>query len=363
MDPAVQQQLREAHDALRKKMSDGSPPEQLAAAYGAIGNLFLAAEYFDAAESCYLNAEALAPREQRWPYYLGHVYRARGEAGRAAMAFERALAAGSADVATLVWFGNALLDEGRAGDALPLFTRALAIAPASVAALFGQGRAWLATRDYARAVDSFERALSLDSRASIVHYPLALAYRGLGEMEKAEAHVRQRGDRDVGPTDPRMQEIAELLHSPASYEKRGLRALDGGDWAGAAAAFQEAVRLAPGSAPLHHRLGTALSLAGDTSGAVAQFQEAIRRSPEYAPAHFSLGVLLVSSGRPDEAIEQFTSAVRYEPENADARLQLAAALIRARRFQEAHATLDLGRRLNPDRPEFARLLDQFRPLR
>src|SRR5262249_44706257 len=123
MDPTVQQQLREAYGLLQPRMSNGSPPDQVASAYGELGNLLLAAEYFDAAEPCYLNAEALSPKDPRWPYYLGHVYRARGEGERSVRAFERALADDPADVATLVWLGNAVLDQGRAADALPLFTR------------------------------------------------------------------------------------------------------------------------------------------------------------------------------------------------------------------------------------------------
>lgn len=242
-----------------------------------------------------------------------------------------------------------------------MFARALALEPRSVAALFGQGRAALANRDYARAAESFEQALAIDPRASMVHYPLALAYRGLGEIDRAEAQARLRGDVEVGPTDPRMQQLALLLNSATAYEKRGLRALDARDWTSAASAFGKAVELEPGNATLHHRLGTALSLAGDARGAVQQFEEAIRRSPGYAPAHFSLGVLLASSGRNLEAIERFAAAVRYEPENADARLQLAAALVRAQRYQDARNQLIEGARLNPERPEFARLLGQFRP--
>src|SRR5207248_9658716 len=121
--------------------------------------------------------------------------------------------------------------------------------------------------------------------------------------EKADAHLRQRGDVDVGPVDPLMQEIATLLNSPAAYEKRGLRALDAHDWTAAAGAFRKALALEPASASLHHRLGTALSLAGDAAGATAEFQEAIRLSPGYAPAHFSLGVMFVSAGRSADAIE------------------------------------------------------------
>jgi hypothetical protein len=40
-----------------------------------MGKLFLAAEYFDAAEACFVNAGTLAPSDMRWPYYLAHAYR------------------------------------------------------------------------------------------------------------------------------------------------------------------------------------------------------------------------------------------------------------------------------------------------
>ena len=363
MENGVQEQMRAAHASLTKKIDEARPPAELAAAYGEMGNLLMAAEYLDAAEPCYQNARALAPGESRWPYYLGHVYRTRGELANAAHAFEQALAIGPADVATLVWLGVAYLDLGKPSDAAPLFARALVLEPRSVAALSGQGRAALANRDYLHAAESFERALSIDARASMIHYPLALAYRGLGEMDKAEAQARQRGEVEIGPSDPRMQELSLLLHSATSYEKRGLRALDGGDWAGAASAFGQAVALTPENATLHHRLGTALSLSGDAAGAAREFQEAIRLSPTYAPAHFSLGLLLTASGRHAEAVERFAAAVRYEPENADARLQLAAALVRAQRYQDAKNQLLEGARRNPERPEFSRLLEQFRPVK
>lgn len=364
MEKPVQEQMREAYATLTKKIdAGGTPPADLAAAYGEMGNLLMAAEYLDAAEPCYLNAQTLAPGERRWPYYLGHVHRTKGEPAKAAQAFGRALEIAPADVATLVWLGQVSLDRGQPDTADRLYARAIAVQPQSVAALAGQGRAALATRDYARAAGRFGQALSIDPRASTLHYPLALAYRGLGDMEKADAQARQRGDIEVGPADPLMQEIAIVLNSAASYERRGLRALEGRDWASAAAAFRKAVELAPESASAHHRLGTVLSVSGDTRGAVDQFQESIRRSPGYAPAHFSLGVLRASSGQLADAADEFSAAVRSEPGNADARLQLAVALLRLKRYQEAHAQLLEGARLHPQRAEFNRLLAQLRPAR
>ncbi len=360
MERPVQDQFRSAYEALARMKDDPrTPPADLALAYGSLGNLLLAAEEYEAAEPCYLNAQALAPGDMRWPYYLGHTYRGRGEPERAAAQFEQALALAPSYVPALVWLGTALLDQGRPEAAEPLFARAASIDPRSAAALVGEGRAALARREYARAVDALERALAVDPRASIAHYPLALAYRGLGDAARAEAHASRRGGGEVGPADPLMQEIAGLLRSAVSYEQHGIRALESGDAVGAIAWFRRALELAPDNAELHHRLGTALSLAGDRPAAAREFEDAVRRAPHYAPAHFSLGVLLASSGRDAEAAERFAAAVRDEPDYAEARLQLAKALVRLRRYDEAVAQLREGARRHPERPEFAQALDRF----
>ena len=177
----MQQQMREAQALLEKASVDSRESThasgiEVAHASGALGNLLLAAEYIDASEGCYVTAQALAPSEARWPYYLGHVYKSRGQLAGAAQSFERALALQPDDVAALVWLGDVRLDQGRPEDAEPLFAKAAARQPRAVAALVGQGRAALARREYARAADSLEQALSIDPRASMVHYPLALAY-------------------------------------------------------------------------------------------------------------------------------------------------------------------------------------------
>src|SRR5262249_1678158 len=154
--------------------------------------------------------------------------------------------------------------------------------PQAVAALFGLGRALLARREYARAVEVLERALSIDRRASMIHYPLALAYRGLGDVPRAEAHLKERGETEIAPPDPLMQALPGLLRSAVAFESQGIRALNAGDWATAIERFRKGLELAPDSASLHHRLGTALSLSGDTNSAMEQFQEAVRRSPTFS---------------------------------------------------------------------------------
>ena len=390
LEGPVQQQMRDAYASLSaKKEAAGTPPVELARAYGELGNLLFAAAYADAAEPCYIDAQALAPNEIAWPYYLGHVYRTRGDAARAAQWFERARQIQPNDVATLVWLGGARLELGDADAARSLFAQAAALQPRSVAALFGLGRTELARRDYAGAADALERALAADPRATIVHYSLGLAYRGLGQMDKAEAHFRQRGAVEVGPVDPLMRDLGELLHSAVAYENRGIRAMDGGDWMTAAAAFRKGLEVAPTSASLHHKLGTALSLSGDRKGAAGEFQAALRASPDFAQAHYSLGVLAASDGQWPVAIERFGAAVAADPQYLEARGRLADALMRTRRpdlalphyvrlvesdrtgqarlgyamalgglgrFREARLQLRTGMAEHPERPEFTEAL-------
>lgn len=394
MEPSVQQQMRERYGSLSALIENhGSMPADLARAYGEMGGLLLAAEYFEAAEPYYLHAEALQPDDMRWPYYLGHVYMATAHADKAIDSFRRALRVRPGDVATLVWLGNVYIDQGQADLAEPQFMQALSIQPRTVAALFGLGQAALARREYGRAVDCFEQVLSADPRASIAHYPLALAYRGLGETAKAEAHLRQQGSVEIGPPDPLMQQVRGLLHGAVAEEERGVRAMNGGDFSAAAGYFRAAVDLAPDNPSIRHKLGTALSLMGDTRGAFEQFEETLRRSPRFSQAHYSLGVLLIASGRYREAIAHLSDAVRDEPKYVEARLQLANTLARTgqlersmeqyrqvlaidsrqadaefgyamtlaglRRYGEARDALTEGVRLHPDQPRFAEALAQL----
>ena len=344
----VQAQLRAQYSSLTQKQQAGNTtPAELANVFGETGKLFMAAEYRETAEACLLNAQRLAPENPRWPYYLGHLYKARGDAVKSAAAFEQARARSPDDQATLVWLGYAYLDQARPDAAEPLFTSALSRDPRSVAALVGLGRAALARSEYARAVQHFEEALGIDPRAAAIHYQLALAYRGLREMDKAEAHMRQRAPGEILPRDPLMLELERVLESPVAYEVRGAKALDERDWKRAAADFRKGIELAPAEASLHHKLGTALFLDGDASGAAAAFTEALRLSPHFAKAHYSLGIMLGSSGRMKEAHDHLTAAVQDDPSYAEARVRLADVLRQSGRSAAALSQYEQAATLDP----------------
>jgi tetratricopeptide (TPR) repeat protein len=348
MEESVRDQLRTRYSTLAAQIKNGgTDAHQLGAAYGDFGKLLMAATYFESAEACYLNAQTLAPSDRQWPYYLGHLYRAKGPLAKSVSSFQRALQLDPNDVATLVWLGDAFLSQGKSDSAEPLFARALSLEPNSAAAHFGAGRVALAKKQYAEAAMHLEAALSLDPQATAAHYQLAMAYRGRGDMAKAEVELARKGDIEPRPADPLMRELDALLESAEAYNVRGGRELDAGNWAAAAEDFRKGLALKPADPSLRHRLGTALSQMGDIDGAVAEFRQVIRTSPEYAKAHFSLGVLMEAEGRHEEAMQSFSNALQHDPGYVQARLQRAGVLARSGRPQEALAEYQQVLRRDP----------------
>lgn len=357
-DAAVQQQVRELHASLTRQIDNRSAsPIDLADAYGKLGMVLQAAEYYDAAEPCLLDAEALAPSEIRWPYYLGHLYTDRGQTEKAEDAFRRVLQRQPNDVATLIWLGRLYLDEGRPADAEQLFTQALTLSPRLVAALAGLGRAALVRKDYATAVRDLEEALAIDPEADSLHSPLATAYRGLGQPEKAAPHLRQWQNREIFVPDPLRQDLDLVLQSGLSYELRGVRALDSRDWKSAADFFRKGLEITKEASPLqrslHHKLGTALFLSGDEHGAREQFETVLKLAPPEgldeatAKAYYSLAVMASAQGHEDDAIQHFSAAVKYQPNYAEAHAALADLLQRSGRVEAALPHYQEALQINP----------------
>ena len=310
----VQERIRTRFGSLQAVLGRAdAPPAELANAFGEMAKLFIAAEFFDHAQACLGNARLLAPAEMQWPYLLGHVLRFKNDIPAAKGAFGEALKQAPNHVPTLVWLADMHLAQSEADQAQPLLIKAQSLDAESGAVRFALGRLALARQDYAQAVTHLEAALARGPQATRIHYPLALAYRGLGNSRKAEEHLALRGEVDLPPTDPILQELENLLENAAAYEARGSKALEARQWPEAVANLQKAVSLEPDNALTHLNLGTALYMQRDADGALAQYRAATRLSPSLAKAHFGIGVILETRNQDREAIEAFTAAVTSDP--------------------------------------------------
>lgn len=334
---AVLGQLRDRYTSLTETIErSDTTPRELSDAYGEAGQLFMAAELFEMAEACFLNADTLAPTDPRWPYYLGHLNRARGDAVRAAEFFEQARGLDPDDVPTLTWLGEMYLATDEPSDARLVFEHALGLDRESAAALFGLGRVAIARQDYLRAGEFFEGALALRPDALFIHDGLAMVYDSLGQRDRANDNRRRgvaaRGGVVAGGSDllldgdPLLQEVDALLQSAAAFDRRGTRAVERGDPVAGIALFRRGLELEPDREELRLKLGTALAMVGQFDQSEAEFEALLARSPENAGAHYSLGLLREASGQVQTALARYTSAVRYDSTHSDARLRLGRLL-------------------------------------
>jgi tetratricopeptide (TPR) repeat protein len=239
------------------------------------------------------------------------------------------------------------LAQSRQDQAEPLLTAAQSRGADNGAVQYGLGRVALANRDYGRAVEYLEGALKLGPQATRIHYPLALAYRGLGNQSKAEAHLRLRGEVDLPPFDPLLGEVAGLLQNAAAYQTRGSKALESRQWDEAVEDLTKAVALEPANAFTRLNLGTALYMQGNADRALQEYREAVRLSPGLARAHFGIGALMEARGQDGEAIAAFRAAVASDPGYVEARFSLANALRRSGRVSESLTHYDEVLRANP----------------
>ena len=346
---SVQGQVRDRHDALPPPGERAGLPAELAAeAVGVMGMTFMAAWFTDEAEPCLREAAALAPDDVRWPYYLAQLYRDRGALDESAAFFEQVLRIQPQDPTTLFWLGDIRLEQGRPDEAEPLFAQALALFPSSLSARYGLARTALLEEDFRRAADLLEEILARNPEIGAVHYPLGMAYRGLGDDGKAEEHLRQRENAEIRPADPLMAALDSLLTTAGTYENSGLESLDRQEWPAAIAQFRQGLELDPDDPGLRHRLGTALFMTGDLDGAMTEFQRVVRTTPDYFPSHYSIGVLLQEAGRHAEAVARFRTALRHRPGDDAVHLRMAISLRRAGDPESSLSYYELVLRTNPD---------------
>jgi tetratricopeptide (TPR) repeat protein len=340
MEPEVREHLTYAWNALAAAVKDPkTPADKLGEAYGTIGQIYQAYSLNAPAKGCYLNASRLAPKDFRWPYLLGKLYEREGDAQAAVGYYNTAHQLRPDYLPVLVSLGNIYLQLNRVDEAEGFFKRAAAMDEASAAAQYGLGQAALSKRSYAGAVKYLEKALRLAPEANRLHYALAMAHRGLGDMEKAQSHLSQSGSVGVRASDPLLDGLPDLIKGARLHLIRGRAALEARRFSEAAEEFRKAVAQQPESITAHLNLGAALTQTGDIRGAIEQFEETLRLDPEHANAHYNLGLLHARAGRHEQAITHLRSAVGASPNDNSARFLLAQELFTAGRLEDAEAEL------------------------
>ncbi|VFN03538.1 MAG: Tfp pilus assembly protein PilF [Candidatus Kentron sp. G] len=307
----------------------------LGEAYGELGRIYHAYRLYGSAEACYRNAAVLLVKDTRWPYLLGYLHQQQARFEEAARAYRRTLTLYPNYTSAQLRLAQVLLGTGDADEAIRLLNQVSLIPEFRGAAAFWLGKAALAGGRHAKAVEWLTLAGKEQPAASRIHYPLAMAYRGLGNVEAARRHLKQRGDIEPAAPDPMVEELSELLTGARPRQYHAMKAIWTGQFDVAAKEFRAILELSPSDVPARVSLGRCLYLLGDSDGARQELTLALKQEPNNDKANYFLGRLLWEQGREEPAMAYFRTAIEANPEHAGAQFFLAGILMRKGDFEQA----------------------------
>ena len=121
-----------------------------------------------------------------------------------------------------------------------------------------------------------------------------------------------------------------------------------GDYKGAIADYDIAIRLNPDYAETYYNRGVAKGKLGQYFAAIADYDTAIRLNPDYALAYLNRGVAKGKLGQHFAAIADYDTAIRLNPDDDLAYHNRGFAKSKLGQYFAAIADYDTAIRLNPD---------------
>ena len=349
LEPEVAKQLQSVQRILREVISRAdATSKRRANAFGEYGRVLQAYRYDAEATACYRLALAEYPDEFRWLHLLGCSLESAGQLADAEAAFKKALTVATS-TATRVRLGNVLMQQNRRDEARAIFASLIRADSGLSAAYAGAGLLALEERDYNAAIRHLRRALELAPAANRLHYSLAMAYRGAGDIDQARLHLKLRGDVGLRPDDPLLDELNELIRGTQVHIVRGKIALAAGATADAVREFQLALAASPDHPAAHINLAVALTTLKRPDPAIEHLRAALKIDSQNKTAQFNLASLLYSRGESIEAAEWLRKLLKSDPLDTGAQLLLARTLVAQRRTTDAiEGLIDATRKLPDD---------------
>jgi tetratricopeptide (TPR) repeat protein len=354
LEAAVAAQIRDAQQQASGVLAKSDSARELASAYGSLARIYHAYEFLDSAEPAYLNARQLAAGNSEWPHLLGVLYKQTGRLEEAAEAFVTARRLQPRDHAAAIHLGEIYMSLNRLIDAREQFQGVVEVFPA--VARRGLGDVAMRERRFAEAIEHYRAVLDRVPQAAALHYPLAMAYRGLGRLDEARAHLARRGPGGVHAADPIADDLQTLVRGERAWVMLGRRAYEAGEFQAALDAFTKALEAAPSSATARVNIASALIQLRRDADAVGYLREAFRSAPREPGVAETLIAVLVRLGRDEEVIETFERAPSYRPDDEGSLVAVSILLADRQRFREAIALLDEAHNRFPDRTATATTL-------
>lgn len=307
-DPPIQRQFERARSSLAEALS-GAEAGPLASAYGELGELYQAYGHCGIAPICYEQAAALEPKEPRWAYLMGACRREKARFEESNAWLERMLALRPDYAPAKIRLGMNQLSLGDREAARTTFTEILAADAENVRALLELGRLELEDGRPETAIDLLVRAAASQPEVSGTHHALALAYRSVGDLDRAEEHASRVA---TGRWERKPVEVHDPYAARVDSRRLGAR--------------------------VHHERSLAARRRGRPDVAVVELRQAIAADPDRDHTLLDLAQLLVALDRFEEAQVEVDKLLYRQPRHALGRL-LKARLLEEARDQQGAETL------------------------
>lgn len=301
-------------DCVSKSPNKSRPYSSLGAAYGKMGNLDLAINYFQKALRLdpdlgqtydsigytlyqqgkyqeavnYINTGLkMKPNDPNMTFHLASVLKAQGKYDQAMDQFLKVIQLTPYDIDAYYNLGIIQYKLDRIENAESSFQKAISIDPSDTQTHQMLGKLYLRQREYQKAVNQFNYILKLNPRDFS-------AYIGLGDVNKAEGNLSQ-----------------------------------------AIAYYMDALSIEPGDADIHNDLGIVFIMQGKTDQAMDHLSKALEIDPSYMDAHINLGYILAQQHQNDEAQRHFSAVLKISPDNLLALINLGTLMASQNRIKEA----------------------------
>jgi tetratricopeptide (TPR) repeat protein len=330
-DAHARGQVREAYETAVGNPAD---PE----ANGRLGMLLYAYEQFEMAAPCFERARLFAPRDPRWPYYLGRAQASLGGHARAAASFREALRLNPVYLPAELKLAESLLESGEMEESRKIYETISSRQPGAPAAWYGLGRIHAARGELEAAMSTLHRACELFPEFGAAHFALARAYRDRDDRARAQEHMASytRNKLAWPPLpDPLLEAIHELKTGPHARLRKGIYLAEQGDLDGAVAEHEQALAADPRLAQPHIHLIRLYGRLGRPEKAEEHYRACVAIDPNLIDSHYNFGVLKTEQKKYAEASQAFRRVLELSPSHAEAHNNLGSRLLLEGRTDEA----------------------------
>lgn len=281
----------------------------------------------------YIDATGLSPNNAQLFDEWGQTYEALGQDEQALAKYQQSLALDAVYQQTYLLLGELYMNQSQWDQAAQVLKKAVQLSPKSVESWSSLGYVYSQQDDLQGALEAYQKAADLSPGNLTNRKNLALILQALGRREDA---LREANAALKLASQDQKQAIEVLIAelsgkssnlTPADAQKlqslidRGQELLGTKDWAGAQAAFEQALAIDPKSPQAHSGLSYAYAKQGKLDEAIAESRAVLEVLPDDYTSYKNLAVFYQQKGMIPDALAAAQQALAFAPEADKATVQ------------------------------------------